>query len=224
MLAVAELAQPFEKAGSWCDDPHVACNRFDENRGNVIAILAEDGFDRRQVVVPREECVASGSGRDAGARRHAEGHRPGPGLHEEGVGVTVVAALELDDAIASRRRASNAHGAHRRLGARADEADPLHRGHQLRHTFGQPCLELGRRAEARAVGGGRRERLPKALRRVPVDERTPGHHVVDVAVAVDVLDVRPARLRDKDWCSSDTLERSYRTVDATWKDPRRVLE
>ena len=35
------------------------------------------------------------------------------------------------------------------------------------------------------------ERFPQALRRVSVDERPPGHHVVDVGIAVDVDECAP---------------------------------
>src|SRR5690606_40904046 len=51
----------------------------------------------------------------------------GAGLHQQAVGVTVVAALELDDGIAPGEAAREPDGAHRGLGARADQTHHLDR-------------------------------------------------------------------------------------------------
>ena len=51
-------------------------------------------------------------------------------------------------------------------------------------------LERARRAEARAAPAAPAIALHEACRRVAVDQRAPRHHVVDEAVAVDVLDRR----------------------------------
>ena len=120
----------------------------------------EHALDRLEVVVARDQRVGRGRRRHAGAGRHAQRHRARSGLDQERVGVPVVAALELDDLVAPGRRARDAHRAHRRLGPRADEPHALHRRHQHRDALRQPCLELGRRAEA---GAARRGRRPSAF-------------------------------------------------------------
>ena len=53
-------------------------------------------------------------------------------------------------------------------------------------------LRLGRRAERRPVGGSLDDRGNRLGIRVPEDQRAPRHDPVDVALAVDVLDVRAA--------------------------------
>jgi hypothetical protein len=55
---------------------------------------------------------------------------------------------------------------------------------------------------------------------VPVNQRSPRHHVIDVAKAVDVLEIRPAGSFDKQRCRADGAERPYRAVDAARQDAR----
>ena len=75
---------------------------------------------------------ATAPGVDAGRVGQAERRDPGARLHEQEVGVAVVAARELDDLRASGERAGEAKRAHRRLGPGADEADELDARHRRR--------------------------------------------------------------------------------------------
>ena len=158
------------------------------------------------------------------ARRHAERHRARSGLHQERIRVAVIAALELDDLVALGRRARDPDRAHRRFRSRADEAHALHRGHQRHDTLRQPSLEIRRRAKAGAPRRRGGEGLQEPLRRVPVDQRSPRHHVVDVVVAVDVLDSGAAAPRNEERRPADRLEGPDRTVDSAGKDPRSGCE
>ena len=83
--------------------------------------------------------------------------------------------------------------------------------------LGAPKLVPSRAAAA--------ERLDEAARRVPVDQRAPRHHVVDEAVAVDVLRcARPSARLMKSGDAADRLEGADRAVDAAGKDARRARE
>ena len=85
--------------------------------------------------------------------------------------------------------------AHRRLRARGDEAHELDGRHGVDDLCRELHLGLGRCAEGRAALGSladRRERLGIGMTE---DERPPGHHPVDVAPAVDVLDQRTLAAR-----------------------------
>ena len=90
----------------------------------------------------------------------------------------------------SRRVARAPAGrAHRRLGAGRDEPHLLDRRHGVDDLLGELDLALGRRAERRPVGGRLLHRLDDLGVGVAEDERPPGHHPVDVAAPVGVLDV-----------------------------------
>ena len=202
-VAIADRAQALQEAVAGRDDPHVAGDRLDDDRGDLVAVPLDGRLDRRQVVVAREQRVGRDRRRDAGAGRHAERHRARARLHEERVRVAVIAALELDDLVALRGRARDPDRAHRGFRARADEAHALHGRHQRRDPLREPRLELRGRAEARAARRGGGQRLQQPLRRVAVDERSPRHHVVDVGVAVRVFDARSARARDEERRAAD---------------------
>ena len=75
-------AQALEVAGGRRHDADVRRHRLDDDRGHVAG--RRSTLDRVEVVVRRDERVARGARRDAGARRHAG--RPGPRLDEERVG------------------------------------------------------------------------------------------------------------------------------------------
>src|ERR671931_376290 len=62
--------------------------------------------------------------------------------------MAVVAAVELDDLLASGERARQPDRGQRGLGTRVDEADHLDRGEGLADQLGQLDLAPGRRAEA----------------------------------------------------------------------------
>ncbi len=76
---------------------------------------------------------------------------PEPAAARSGVGVAVVAAVELDDRSAAGRRARESHGAHRGLGAGAHESHHLERWERRHDSLREPNLELGRRAVGRAA-------------------------------------------------------------------------
>lgn len=72
------------------------------------------------------------------------------GLHQQCVGVAVIAALKLQDPVALRERAGQADCAHDSLGATGDEAQLLDGWHGLSDQRGQIGLGSRRRAEAGA--------------------------------------------------------------------------
>src|SRR5262245_16598767 len=53
-----------------------------------------------------------------------------------------------------------------------------------------------------------------------VNERPPRHHIIDVRVPVDILEIRAARPRDEQRTRADGLERAHRAVHAAGQDPR----
>jgi len=98
----------------------------------------------------------------------------------------VVAPGEFNDLGATGGGARQAQRAHRRLGAGGDEAHHLHTGNNGNHFLGELGFQLGRRAEARAASGGIGDRRNHTRFGVPENERSPGEHVIDVLVAVDI--------------------------------------
>ena len=105
--------------------------------------------------------------------------------------MAVVAACELEDAVARSERAGKARGAHGRLGAGRDEADLLDRRDRVDDFCCELDLGLGRRAEARPTLGSIAHRRDRLRIGMAEEHGPPRHDPVDVTIAVDVLEIRP---------------------------------
>ena len=212
---IAQLAQRLEEAGLGRDDAHVPGDRLDDHAGKPLAVARHGQCSRLDVVVRSDDRVRSRARRDARGRRNAERRGAGPGLGEQRVGMTVVAARELEDPVALRRAAGEPDRAHRRLGARADHSHLLDRRERVDDLGRELDLSFGRRAEGRALVGG----LLDGLDRLPVgmaeDQRAEGHHPIDVLPAVGGRHVRalPAAHEER-LVEPDGLHRAHGRVDA----------
>ena len=152
---VAQRPQRLEEAGGRRDDAHVAGDRLDEDRSEPFAVLGDRGRDRVDVVVGEHDRVAGDARRNAGGRRNPERHQARAGAREQRVDMAVIVAGELDQPVAARRGARQAHGAHRRLRSGGDEPHHLDRRHRVHDLGRQVDLALGRRAEGRAPARAR---------------------------------------------------------------------
>ena len=151
---------------------------------------------------------------DAGARRDALGREPRARLGEQAVDVAVIGAGELDQLLAPGCRAREAHGAHRRLGARVDHPHHLDRREAVADLGGELDLALGRGAVAGALRGGLGDRLDDRRMRVAADQRAPRADPVDVAMAVDVDQLEALAAIDEDRVlAADRAHRPHGGVD-----------
>ena len=161
----------------------------------ISSCSPERARDRVEVVVGATS-VSARRRRDARRVRAARASRRRSRLHEQRVGVAVVAALELDDPRAPRE------GARERAALIVASVPELtKRTRSTGRHRGQPReldLERARRAEARAARG----RPPRAPRRRAGargrGSAAPRKDVVDVAVAVDVDEIRALAALDEE--------------------------
>jgi hypothetical protein len=123
--------------------------------------------------------------------------------------VAVVAAGELHDDVAAGEPAGQPDRRHRGLGARRHQPEPLDRG-AADDLLDQGDLVLGRGAVRRAAGGRLADRGDHLGVSVPEEHRPPGADQVDVLVAVDVGEPRPARRGDEPGRAADGVERPDR--------------
>ena len=65
--------------------------------------------------------------------------------------MSVIAAVELHDLVATRVAARETHGAHQRLGTRRNQSYLFEAGHSRDHRFGEQDLTRRRRAEGRSL-------------------------------------------------------------------------
>ena len=135
--AGGDLAQAGEDAVSGRDHAHVGGVRFDHDGGQVIRDAIDSGAHGVEAVEGDDERFRGEAGRNASAIRQVEGGDAGARFRQQPVTMAVVAARELDDLVAPGLAARQAHGGHRRLRTRVDEADALDRGDRGDYTLGQ---------------------------------------------------------------------------------------
>ncbi|MCY1531256.1 hypothetical protein D9M68_664760 [compost metagenome] len=212
-MLVAEVAQAFEEAGRRRYAVHVAGHRLDDDAGDFLADVGQGllhGFD----VVERQGQGVLGEGRrHARGAGHAQGQGAGAGFHQQGVGVAVVAALELDDAVAAGVATGQADGAHGGFGAGADHAHHFHRRHQRADQIRHFHFQGGRRAIGQAVFELLAHRIQHVRVAVAEDHRAPGTHVVDIALVILVRHVGAGRMLEEQRRAADALEGADRRVD-----------
>ena len=182
-----------------------------------------DGLD---VVVRKDDGVGGHTRRDTGRRGDPERGEPGPRTREEGVGVAVVAAGELDHAVAAGERPGQPDRRHRRLGARRDEAHELDRREGVGDLLGQLDLALGGGAERRPCAGRVAHRVDRLGIGVPEEQWPPRLDPVEQAAAVGGLEIRAlAACREERLVQADAPHRAHRRVDTAGNDlPRAVPE
>ena len=174
----------------------------------------ENAFDGGEIVVRRVERERGDGLRHARGGRDAEGGQPRARFGKKAVAVAVIAALELYDQVAPGGRARQAHGAHGRLGSRADEAHALARRQAAANHRREFDLELGGHSVAGAARGLLRQRGDDFGMRVAQDQRAPGADVIEVGVAVGVPKTAARGAIDHDRRSADGAESAHRAIDA----------
>ncbi len=223
-VLVADLAQAFEESGHGRDAVHVAGDRLDDDAGDLAADLGEGLAHLLQVVVGQRDGQLGEGRRHAGGARHAECQCARAGLDQERVDMAVVAALELDDLVATRVAAGQTQGAHGRLGAGADHAHHVHARDQLADAVGHDRLQLGRGAEGEALLDALLHGRDDLRMGVAEDHGAPGADVVDIALAVGVDRVGPGGAVEEDRIAADAAKRAHRRVHAAGDMALRGLE
>ena len=138
--------------------------------------------------------------------------------------MTVIAAAKFDELIATGVCSCQAQGTHGSLGAGVDEAHHFKRWHAIDHQSCQLILGLGGRAKAKAQLAGLNHCLHHFGMGVPQDHRPPGLHVIEVAIAIHVIEIRSLGSADEDGTTSNSAKGAHRAVDASWEQFLRLLK
>ena len=138
--------------------------------------------------------------------------------------MTVIAALELDDLVASGKATRQTNGAHGGLGTRAGHAHQRHAGHERANGFSELDLDLGGAAKAEPTLGSLYNRLANARVVVTHDHRAPGKHVINVALAVGIKEIGALGALHEPGRSTHRFEGPHGRVHATGNGVFSALE
>ncbi len=212
-MASSSLAQQLEESRGGRDAAHVADQRLDDHGRDPRAVLLEGMRQGRRIVERQRNRSGGELGRYARGIRDAEGGESRAALHQQRIDVAVVAALELDGEVAAGEPARHPQGAHGGLGAGGNQAQALDGGYGAADLLGKLDLALGRSAEAGADLKRLAQRLDYRRMAVAEQQRSPGSHVVEERVAIDVIKAGALAARDEERIAADRAEGAHRRVD-----------
>src|SRR6185436_3720864 len=153
-----------------------------------------------------------------------ERERTGSSTNKEGVDVSVVAAAELDDHVASGRRAREPDGCHRGLSPRRHEAHLLERRNRIDQELCELYLDRRRSPEACAALRALRDGCDNRGRGVTQNQRPPRPDEVQKRAAIGIKDVRATATDDEGWVSPDCAPRANGTVHPSGDHACRPIE
>jgi hypothetical protein len=209
-----DVAQLLQEAGLGQDEARIGRIRLDDDAGDFVALFLKKLFQSRFVVEGQHAGQFGKGFRHAGAVGIAVRERSAASGDEEAVGMAVVAAVELHEAVAAGETTREADGGHRGLGAAADHAHFLNAGHPLADRAGHFDLVEIRDAEADAVLGGVVDRLDHRNRRMAENGRAPGADVVDHAAVIDIVDAAAFGALHEEGIAADVAEGAHGRVHA----------
>ena len=206
----ALAAQGFQKTWRGSNQVHVAGDWLHDDGCNVLAMLGKAGLHTGDVVVVQHNGLGGETGRHPGRSGVTEGQQTRAGFDQQAVHVTVVAAFEFDDLVASGVTTGQAYGRHGGLCAAGGQAHHLHAGQVITNPLGQLHLATGWRTERQAPFGGLLNRLNHLGVGMPNNRRTPRADGVDITVAVCVPEIGAIGLGKKARRPADRAEGSNR--------------
>ena len=210
----AEAAECFEVAGFGEDESAIGGIGFEDDGGDLLALLGEAGLGGSGVVVFKDDGFGSKTGGDAGAVGVAEREGTGSGFDEEGINVTVITTGEFDDFIAPGESARKAHGREGGLGSAIAHADFFDGGNHgddvLRHC---DFIGVGGAEAGAPVEGGGKGGVDVGVV-VPVDGGTPGADVVDEFASVAGMELGTFGAGGEEGVAADGAEGADGGVDS----------
>ena len=193
----AQLTQRAQEFAAAAYQVHVASHRLHNDAGDLRAVQSEGFMQLLAIVVVEHHRVARHVGGHSGRARVTGCQRARARLHQQAVGVAVIAAFEFYDPVPSGGAARKPYRAHRSLGAGRHQTQLFDRRHQTHDALGEFDLGLGRSAEREAARRGRLNRLDDRRVGMTYDHRAPRANQVDVAPAVLIPQQRTLGPRDE---------------------------
>ena len=189
----------------------------------AVRMRGKRRFNRGEVVVRQSQCQASDFLRNACRAGNAKSRNAGAGFHQKTVGVAVIAAFEFDDDLAAGGGARHADRGHGGLGAGADEAhlfDCRIAGRDALCKIGLGCSGC---AEACGVARRSLDGFDDRWKCVAENHRTPRSEIVDISIAVGVVEIRALGALNEWRGAADRAKCPHRRVHAARKEPLGAL-
>ncbi len=194
---VGDLAHGLEVSRFGQDAPGIAHHGFGENRRDRVAFAGHRLAQGIHIVPRQNDQLRAGRLRQSGPLRDGDGMSVRPRLIElrvlapvNAVGKAVIHALEADDFLASGEGPCQANRIDDRFGAGIAQPHLLHARHRRDDSLREPCLLSRRQCEHRAaILNLLHDRCGHFGRTMSENHRTQAQQVVDIGIAVDVVQI-----------------------------------
>jgi len=214
-MCLGDAGEVIEEAGLRQHESGVGRVGFDDQRCDLLAVVCKDILKCFGIVVGNHQGVFREIARHPGGIRLAMGERARACGDQQRIAVAVVAAVEFHDHIAIREAARKADRRHGGLGAGVAHPHFFHRGHPIGDGARHFHLKRIRNAEGNPAFRHFVNRADDCDGCMPEDVRAPRADVVDVGLAIDVLDAAALGAADEKRFTSDVAERTHRRVHAS---------
>ena len=216
-MLLRDRPQPLKIALHRRNATGISHNRLQDHAGDFVGMGRKSRFDNSQVIERQRHRQLRNLLRHPRRARNAKRRNARAGFDQQAVGVAVIAAFKLDDALAASRGARHTDRRHGSFRAGTDEAQPFDSRITSHHQFRQVSLSLGRGSKAGRVARRALNRLDRRRKGVAENHRPPRAEVVDVAVSVRILQPGALGARDKRRFAAHRAKPSHRRVHAAGK-------
>ena len=128
--------------------------------------------------------------------------------------MSMIAAGKFDNFIAFRICPRQTQNAHCRLCTGVDHPYHLNGRNSLRNKFGQFCFQQSRCTVTRSSQDCFLQSLSHHRMCMAKNHRPPGFNIINVVIAINIINMAAASLGYKRRCSAGTAERTHRTIHA----------
>jgi len=139
--------QSFQKTGFRRHTPHISGNRFHNNARDFISLFLHKRDHCFRVIVRQRNRMfhkTFGNPRTSG---NSQSCHTRPGFHEQGICMTMIAAVKFDNGVPACVCPCQPDRAHGGLGAGTDQPHHFHRGNSLNNHLCQPHFQNSGRAK-----------------------------------------------------------------------------
>src|SRR2546421_10460737 len=133
--------------------------------------------------------------------------------------MAVIAAVELDNFVASGESARQSNARHCCFGAAVDHSDLFDRRHPSADQFGQFHLEWIWNSKTQSARSGVAHSIDNHFRCVAKNRRTPTPDVVEIFLSIDIPNFRSGSALGEKMLAADIAERAHRRIDASRNAP-----
>ena len=168
------LAQPFQITGGGRNRSRITYDRLKNHARNQLRMRIKHRFHDSQIVIRQRQRMHCGLIRHTRRPRNAKRRHAATSLHQQRVGMAVIAALKLDHKRPPRKPARQPYRRHASLRARAHKPQLLNRREAPLHQLRKIRLVRRARAERSAASGGLTDRRHRRRKRMPQQHRPPG--------------------------------------------------